>query len=53
MRSVLFGIQDLFYLRDIRFRGNLSVVFVSRRPLGHLDELQKLLDDGCTIGPLN
>jgi len=43
----------LFYLRNIRSRGNLSVVFVTRRPLGHLDELQELLDDGCTIGPLN
>jgi DNA-binding winged helix-turn-helix (wHTH) protein len=42
----------LFHLRNTRPRGNLSYIFVTRRPLGHLHELQELLDDGCAIGPL-
>jgi hypothetical protein len=43
----------LAHLRNIRPRGNLSYVLVTRRPMGHLYELHELLDDGCTIGPLN
>ena len=43
----------LFHLRNTRPRGNLSYIFATRRPMGHLGELQELLDDGCTIGPLN
>jgi len=43
----------LFHLRNTRPRGNLSYIFATRRPLGHLHELQELLDDGCTIGPLS
>jgi DNA-binding winged helix-turn-helix (wHTH) protein len=43
----------LFHLRNVRPRGNLSYVFVTRRPMGHLHELQELLDDGCIIGPLS
>jgi len=43
----------LFYLRNARPRGNLSYIFVTRRSLPHLGELQELLDDGCIIGPLN
>jgi hypothetical protein len=43
----------LAHLRNIRPRGNLSYVFVTRRPMGHLYELHELLDDGCTVGPLN
>jgi DNA-binding winged helix-turn-helix (wHTH) protein len=43
----------LFHLRNARPRGNLSYVFATRRPMGHLHELQELLDDGCAIGPLS
>jgi DNA-binding winged helix-turn-helix (wHTH) protein len=43
----------LAHLRNIRPRGNLFYIFVTRRPIGHLYELHELLDDGCTIGPLN
>jgi len=43
----------LFHLRNVRPRGNLSYVFVTRRPMGRLHELQELLDDGCTVGPLS
>lgn len=42
----------LFHLRNSRPKGNLSYVFATRRPMGHLGELQELLDDGCTVGPL-
>jgi len=42
----------LFHLRNIRPQGNLSYIFATRRPMGHLHELQELLDDGCVIGPL-
>lgn len=43
----------LFHLRNTRPRANLSYIFVTRRPMGHLHELQELLDDECNIGPLN
>jgi DNA-binding winged helix-turn-helix (wHTH) protein len=43
----------LFHLRNTRPKGNLSCVFVTRRPLGSLHELQELLDDDCAIGPLS
>jgi DNA-binding winged helix-turn-helix (wHTH) protein len=43
----------LFHLRNARPRGNLSHVFATRRPMGHLHELQELLDDGCAVGPLS
>jgi DNA-binding winged helix-turn-helix (wHTH) protein len=43
----------LLYLRNARPRGNLSYIFATRRPMGHLHELQELLDDGCVIGPLS
>jgi len=43
----------LLYLRNARPRGNLSYIFATRRPMGHFHELQELLDDGCTIGPLS
>ncbi|MDH4135165.1 MAG: winged helix-turn-helix domain-containing protein [Anaerolineae bacterium] len=43
----------LFHLRNARPQGNLSFIFATRRPLGHLHELQELLDDGCVIGPLS
>jgi DNA-binding winged helix-turn-helix (wHTH) protein len=43
----------LFHLRNVRPQGNLSYIFATRRPMGHLHELQELLDDGCTIGPLS
>lgn len=43
----------LFHLRNTRPQGNLSYVFATRRPMGHLHELQELLDDGCIIGPLS
>jgi DNA-binding winged helix-turn-helix (wHTH) protein len=42
----------LFHLRNARPRGNLCYVFVTRRPPGQLYELQELLDDGCSVGPL-
>ena len=42
----------LFHLRNARALGNLSYVFVTRRPMGRLYELQELLDDGCIVGPL-
>ncbi|MBN1979476.1 MAG: winged helix-turn-helix domain-containing protein [Anaerolineae bacterium] len=42
----------LFHLRNARSKGNLSYVFVTRRPLGSLYELQELLDDECAITPL-
>jgi DNA-binding winged helix-turn-helix (wHTH) protein len=43
----------LFHLRNTRPRGNLAYIFATRRPMGHLHELQELLDDACFIGPLN
>ena len=43
----------LFHLRNARPRGNLSYIFVTRRPMGRLYELQELLDDGCAIGPFS
>ena len=43
----------LFHLRNTRPRGNLSYIFATRRPMGHLHELHELLDDGCTVGPLS
>ena len=43
----------LFYLRNARPQGNLAYVFATRRPMGHLHELQELLDDGCAVGPLS
>jgi hypothetical protein len=43
----------LFHLRNTRPRGNLSYIFATRRPLGHLYELHELLDDGCVVGPLD
>lgn len=43
----------LFYLRNARPQGNLSYVFSTRRPMGHLHELHELLDDGCVVGPLD
>ncbi len=43
----------LFHLRNARPQGNLAYIFATRRPLGHLYELQELLDDGCTVGPLS
>ena len=43
----------LFHLRNARPRGNLSFIFVTRRPMGHLHELHELLDDSCAIGPLS
>jgi DNA-binding winged helix-turn-helix (wHTH) protein len=43
----------LFHLRNARPQGNLSFIFATRRPMGHLHELQELLDDGCVIGPLS
>jgi DNA-binding winged helix-turn-helix (wHTH) protein len=42
----------LFHLRNTRPQGNVSYVFVTRRPLMSLYELQELLDDGCLVGPL-
>jgi DNA-binding winged helix-turn-helix (wHTH) protein len=42
----------LFHLRNAR-GGKLSYVFVTRRPMGNLGELQELLDDPCVIGPLS
>jgi hypothetical protein len=42
----------LFHLRNIRPKGNLSYIFVTRRPMGSLYELHELLDDECAIGPL-
>ena len=42
----------LFHLRNARPRGNLSYIFVTRRPMGHLHELEELLDEGCVVGPL-
>jgi DNA-binding winged helix-turn-helix (wHTH) protein len=43
----------LFHLRNARPKGNLSFIFVTRRPMGHLHELHELLDDGCVVGPLS
>ena len=43
----------LFHLRNARPRGNLSYIFITRRPMGHLYELQELLDKGCVVGPLS
>jgi DNA-binding winged helix-turn-helix (wHTH) protein len=43
----------LFHLRNARPKGNLSFIFVTRRPMGHLYELHELLDDGCVVGPLS
>jgi hypothetical protein len=43
----------LFHLRNARPQGNVSYVFVTRRPLASLYELQELLDDACAVGPLN
>ncbi len=42
----------LFHLRNARPQGNLAYVFATRRPMGHLHELQELLDDECVVGPL-
>ncbi len=42
----------LFHLRNVRPRGNLVYVFATRRPMGHLGELQELLDDRVSVGPL-
>jgi hypothetical protein len=43
----------LFHLRNSRPQGNICYLFATRRPMGHLYELQELLDDGCVVGPLN
>jgi DNA-binding winged helix-turn-helix (wHTH) protein len=43
----------LFHLRNTRPQGNLSYVFVTRRSLASLYELQELLDDDCSVGPLS
>ena len=43
----------LAYLRNARPRGNVSYVFVARRPLSDLGSLQELLDDSCAIGPFD
>jgi hypothetical protein len=43
----------LAHLRNSRQRGNISYIFATRRRLGHLYELQELLDDVCWIGPLS
>lgn len=43
----------LFHLRNARPWGNLSYILATRRPMGTLYELQELLDDHCTIGPLD
>jgi hypothetical protein len=43
----------LFHLRNTRPQGNVSYVFVTRRPLASLYELQELLDDACAVGPLS
>ncbi len=43
----------LFHLRNARPRGNVSYLFVTRRTLPDLGELQDLMDDECVIGPLN
>ena len=42
----------LAHLRNSRPEGNLSYILASRRLLGPLYELQELLDDPCSIGPL-
>jgi len=42
----------LFHLRNTRQHGNLSNIFVTRRPMARLGELQELLDDACVITPL-
>ncbi|RPI53226.1 MAG: ATP-binding protein, partial [Chloroflexi bacterium] len=42
----------LAHLRNSRPRGNLSYILAGRRLLGPLYELQELLDDPCSIGPL-
>jgi len=41
----------LFHLRNAR-AGKLCYVFVARRPMGDLGELQELMDDACIVGPL-
>ena len=43
----------LFHLRNTRPQGNVSYLFVTRRPLMSLYELQELLDDSCPVGPLS
>ena len=43
----------LAHLRNVRPRGNVSYLFVTRRPVGDLGGLQELLDDDCTIGPFD
>ncbi len=43
----------LAHLRNARPRGNVSYLFVARRPVGDLGSLQELLDDSCTIGPFD
>jgi len=43
----------LFHLRNARPQGNLAYIFVTRRPMGHLHELNELLDESCFVGPLN
>jgi len=42
----------LAHLRNTRPKANLAYVFVTRRPMEHLFELEELLDDPCVIGPL-
>lgn len=41
----------LAHLRNARPHGNVSYVFVARRPVNNLGSLQELLDDSCVIGP--
>ncbi len=43
----------LFHLRNARPRGNVSYLFVTRRSLPDLGELQDLMDDACVVGPLD
>jgi DNA-binding winged helix-turn-helix (wHTH) protein len=43
----------LFHLRNARPKGNLSYIFVTRRPPEYLHELHELLDDSCIVGPLS
>ncbi len=43
----------LFHLRNARPRGNMSFLFVTRRTLPDLGELQDLMDDDCVVGPLD
>ncbi len=43
----------LAHLRNARPRGNVSYLFVTRRPLNNLGGLQELLDDSCVVGPFD